>query len=249
MLPQPKLRKTPFLQFRAGKMTYVNKTVLADKRKGYLSFIDDGADIIELIWSSESSDTDLSLPLKKGEVEVQFVEKCTTGRVLLFKTGKGTNQGLHFFWLQDKSTEKDSSYLENIKAALTPKKDSSTTAPRTIQLAELQKLISSISSSSNDISLRKLMHSTKITEALLEEPDFYYDRIKGHLSENEIWNPKDITKELKNPHITRALDVIETALKDPQAYRALCRENNLPVCGTGVIGFLYAIVNSMRKPT
>ncbi|CCW62034.1 unnamed protein product [Phytomonas sp. EM1] len=247
MLPQPKLWKTPFLQFRAGTMTYEDGVVSPCNSRGYLSFIDDGTDVIEMIWSGEGTNLDVSLPIKKGETEVEFVEQCTTGRVMLFTINKGAHKGQFFFWLQDKSTEKDNTYLESIKTALAPKQDSSKTAPRTIQLAELQRLISSISSNNNDISLRKLLQSSQITEALLEEPEFYYERIKEHLPEGETWDPKEIKRELQSSHITRATSILGAALKDPQAFRELCRANNLSANGSGVLAFLNAIIESAKK--
>lgn len=241
------LRKTPFLQFRAGKMKYNNGIVSPDLRKGYLSFTREPGDVIGVIWTGSQAETEDTYSWKKNQVEVSFVEKCTTGRVLLFKVNSNGTEKLHFFWLQEKSDAKDAEHLAKLKEAFPGKTPVETNTP-SVQLSDLKKIIASISNTNStvDVSIPELVSSGKVADAVRSDPDFYKSRLQDTLPE-ELASSANILDHIRNPQVSHAAALLEAGLKNPLACKELCKMYGLPENSVGVSGFINAIIDQAKK--
>jgi hypothetical protein len=101
----------PLLEFRCGRLTLSGTTVTADPRKGKLVFTDDQG-LLKLEWSPRpSGHVEEHLIVFPGDVKVENVPECTTGRVVLLRFNSDPNKKL-FFWMQDPNVENDE---KNIK--------------------------------------------------------------------------------------------------------------------------------------
>jgi 26S proteasome regulatory subunit N13 len=100
------------LQFRAGKMTKSGKTVTGDPRQGIFALVQQPSGALEVHWHAEGQPNQQEVRIVVGNVTVDRVKKCTTGRV--FVIDFGGDQQL-FFWLQERSDERDEEYLKTLK--------------------------------------------------------------------------------------------------------------------------------------
>lgn len=250
MFPPPKLKRSPALQFRAGKMKYANGIVSPDTSKGYLSFVKKSPDTIEVVWTGSESNSEETHTWKKNQVDVGFVSKCATGRVILFKVTDLGKEKLLFFWLQDKSDAKDATHMIDLKAMFQAAPAASGATPQ-VQLEDLQKILANISgggaAAKENVSLPSIIASSKVSEVVRADPDFYKSRLQETLP-TELASSGDILEQIKNPQVSQAAAMLGAALKDPETCRELCRMYGLPENTVGVSGFLTAIMNQAKKP-
>lgn len=248
MFPPPKLRKTPFLQFRAGKMKYSNGIVTPDPQKGYLSFLRQSGAVIEVAWTGVNSEVESIYVWKNTQVSVSFVQQCTTGRVLLFKVSDAGVEKLYFFWLQDKSDARDAEYLTKLKEAF-PGRAPTSNASQTVQLEDFKKILASISGNNNvnDVRLSELVSSSKVADAVKSDTEFFKTRLQSTLPE-ELVSSGEFLDQIRNPQVFRAAATLEVGLKNPETCKELCKMYGLPETTVGVSGFLSAIMKQAKKP-
>lgn len=229
-----------FLHFRAGKMTYENHIVTPDLRGGYLSF-SHCPDDVEMVWTSQATREVVRLP--KGRTKVSFVEKCKTGRVLLFEVSDSDGaSSLHFFWMQDKSPAEDS---ERLAALINSLKETELA----IKLPDFVKILNRIPSKKESanahIPLDKILFSLKTFEVVNQNSQFFFSRLSSSLPENHHGT---LIEQIKNPHVKAAIKYIESQLIHPTGFLNFCRENNLPASSTyGVAAFLNLLIAEAKK--
>ncbi|KPI85178.1 hypothetical protein ABL78_5766 [Leptomonas seymouri] len=245
MIPPPTFAKQPLLQFRAGKMKYANGIVAADKRRGYVSFFYAGPNAVELIWGS-NVETAPAIQLPRGKTSVKFVEQCKTGRVLLFEINENNEKKLHFYWLQEKSEEKDRSYLASLEQLLAehpPVANKSTVA-----LEDFKKILASVSKSKKDISLTDVLSSSIVTEELNNEPALYQAALGPHLPQG-VDASSSFVSQVKNPQVSQAAAMLQAALQDPPTYKQVCAAFGVPETDAngGVLAFLNGIIKASKE--
>ncbi|KPA86097.1 hypothetical protein ABB37_00360 [Leptomonas pyrrhocoris] len=245
MIPPPTFAKQPDLQFRAGRMKYANGILTADKRKGYVSFFSAGPNAVELVWGS-NTELAPALRLPRGKTNVKFVEQCKTGRVLLFEVNEGGEKKLHFYWLQEKSEEKDSAYLMSLEQMLAERPP--VTNKPTIALEDFKKILASVSKSKKDIALTDVLSSSIVTEELNSEPALYRAKLGPHLPQG-VDSSSNLLPQVKNPQVSQAAAMLQAALQDPPTYKQLCSSFGVPEteANGGVLAFLNGIIKATKE--
>lgn len=229
-----------FLHFRAGRMTYANGVVTPDLHRGDLSFSVIG-DTVELVWTSHTINTKISLP--KGKTKVSFVEKCKSGRVLLFEVSEGESPSLHFFWLQDKCTAEDANHLSALQNALKPNEP-------VVKMADFVKIMENIPNlkrahSKSTRSLTDIIFSPKAIETINENYDFFNNQLSQFLPGD---TRSTLVQQINNPQVRVAVKALEKALSNPSGFNEVCRSNGLPESrATGINGFLDLIIDAAKK--
>ncbi|AYU82975.1 Proteasome complex subunit Rpn13 ubiquitin receptor [Leishmania donovani] len=246
MIPPPVFSKPPELQFRAGKMKYAGGMVTADKRKGYLSFFS-SANTVEMIWASESEKS-APMVLPRGKTTVSFVTQCKTGRVLLFEVKEKDEKKQYFFWLQDKSEQKDSAYLASLESMLA-ERTANNRPKTTVNLEDFKKILASVSKSKKDVKLTDVLSSSIVTEELSSDPAYYKAKLMDYLP-RDGGELDDILSQVKNPQVSQATALLEVALQDPATYKQLCTLFGVPDTDPngGVLAFLNGIIAAAKKP-
>lgn len=245
MIPPPVFAKQPVLQFRAGKMKYANGTVTADKRRGYVSFFPAGPNAVELIWGSNVESASPVL-LPRGKTTVKFVKQCKTGRVLLFEVKENGEKKLHFYWLQEKSEEKDNAYLASLEQLLAER--SPATNKSTVALEDFKRILASVSKSRKGISLNDVLSSSIVTEELNSEPGLYQAKLAPYLPQGADAT-SDLVFQVKNPQVSQAAAALQAALQDPPTYKQLCASFGVPETDAngGVLAFLNGIIKAAKE--
>lgn len=244
MIPPPTFAKQPLLQFRAGKMKYANGTVSAEKRRGYVSFFPRGTDAVELIWGS-NVETSVPVILPRGKTSVKFVEQCKTGRVLLFTINENGKKELHFYWLQEKSEEKDSAYLASLEQLLAERAPAA--GKQTVGLEDFKKILASVSKGKKDVNLNDVLSSSIVTEELSNEAALYQANLAPHLPQGADTS-SDFVSQVKNPQVSQAAAMLQAALQDPATYKQLCASFGVPEteASGGVLAFLNGIIKAAK---
>ncbi|KAG5466752.1 hypothetical protein LSCM1_00929 [Leishmania martiniquensis] len=247
MIPPPVFSKVPELQFRAGKMKYAGGIVTADKRKGYLSFFSTGASSVEMIWASESEKS-APIVLPRGKTTVSFVPQCKTGRVLLLEVNEKDEKRQHFFWLQDKSEQKDNAYLTGLESLLA-ERTANSRLKTTVNLEDFKKILATVSKSKKDVKLTDILSSSIVTEELSSDPAYYNSKLADHLPKGG-GESDDILSQVKNPQVSQAAAALGVALQDPATYKQLCASFGIPETDPngGVLAFLNGIIAAKKKP-
>eukprot|EP00796_Vickermania_ingenoplastis_P005247 gene5247-3758_t len=228
-----------FLHFRAGRMTYANGLVTPDTRRGDLTFSDVG-NAVRMVWTSHATRT--AFHLAKGKTKVSFVEKCTSGRVLLFEISDGETPTRHFFWLQDKSTAEDAEHLAALQSALKASEP-------VIKMADLKKIMERIpvkkEAPKPDINLENVIFSSKSVNAINGDTEFFSSRLAGHLPEDRT---STLMQQINNPQVKAAVIALERTLRDPSGFSEICRSYGLPETRkSGVLSFLQLIIEKQNS--
>lgn len=243
------VRGEALLQFRAGKMRHEERLVTADKRKGLLSFFKASPTSVQMVWTSNGAREVITLGPRP--VKFSVVERCTSGRVFLFEIGEGLVCERHFFWLQDKSTAKDSEYVEKIKALLAPINQASESSPEmAMKIEDFRRILAEIAGTpTEEVGLTDVLSSSRVTQSLRSNKAFYMSRLQQHLPEGE--DPSaDIVDQVKNPQVMSAATSLEVALSDPAVYKELCKSFGVPETNPagGVSAFLAGIIKAAKEP-
>ncbi|KAH9601423.1 Proteasomal ubiquitin receptor Rpn13/ADRM1 [Trypanosoma melophagium] len=191
----PKKNRTPgdvnglTVMVQAGKMELKDGIVHPLLERGYLSIVREPVrEKLELTWFSKDGTEVNPYLLKPGMVTVDWVEKCDTGRVMLFNIENGKT--LLFFWLQSKSTENDDALMKEMKYLL----EKDTLRPPTseaegfIQMPTMRRILAEVSPEvfTNDVDLVEILTSRKLVEELEKNKEFYATRMRNSLMAREL---------------------------------------------------------------
>lgn len=228
-----------FRHFRAGRMTYSNGVVSPDARRGDLSF-SEAPNAVEMVWTCHATRTTIMLP--KGKTKVSFVEKCKSGRILLFEVSDGGAPTLHFFWLQDKSTVDDAEHLSVLTNAL---KASEPEVKMSDFVKIMQRIDAKKESPSADCSLEKVLFSSHCMNAINNDTQFFTEKLGEFLPEDKN---ATLMQQVKNPQVKAAIKALEETLKDPSGFNEMCRTYGLPESKKiGVFSFINLILSQSKK--
>ncbi|KAG8345425.1 putative Proteasome complex subunit Rpn13 ubiquitin receptor [Trypanosoma vivax] len=241
MMARESLSQKCVIQFRAGKMLFEDGKVVPDRRRGTLSFYKE-ANEVKIIWTSGGTTERFTLP--RGQVKFSKVEKCKTGRVLLFEFE--TTQPPLFFWIQEKSTENDSTYISTIQELV-----SQTQSSLDESCARLGSVLKSVIHESNedrvrDIEFVDVITSKKMVDALREDPAFYMSRLHQFLPDGT--DPtSDVVEEVMNPQVYSSTVLLGLTLRDPTGFHDLCSLFKLEGSRPGVLSFINSILRECEK--
>ncbi|KAK3810790.1 MAG: hypothetical protein J3Q66DRAFT_302171 [Benniella sp.] len=115
--------RRPLVQFKAGRCVREGSTnkVVPDSTKG-LVYMEEEEGLMHFYWKNRTSNSvEDDLILFPGDAELKMVPECTTGRVVVLQF-KSSSQKL-FFWLQDASTSKDQTILQQVNALINQGQD------------------------------------------------------------------------------------------------------------------------------
>lgn len=105
------------VDFKAGKLVLQGTTVTADPRKGRLVLLQEEG-LTKLQWRLRPSDTvEDNLVVFPGEITVEKVPECTTGRVILLRFVSDPSNKM-FFWMQEGNQEKDEDNIKRLADGL-----------------------------------------------------------------------------------------------------------------------------------
>lgn len=130
------------VEFRAGRMTMVDKMVNPNTRKGlvYLYQAEDG--LIHFCWRDRTTgQVEDDLIIFPDDCEFLRVESCKTGRVYVLKF-KSSSRRL-FFWLQEPKTDKDDEWCRRVNDIMNNPPTAST--PRSGEGGDLQYMLNNMS--------------------------------------------------------------------------------------------------------
>ncbi|KAG0241295.1 adhesion regulating molecule 1 [Mortierella sp. GBA43] len=84
--------------------------------------MEDEDGLMHFYWKNRTSNsTEDDLILFPGDAEFKLVPECTTGRVVVLSFKSSAQK--HFFWLQDASTAKDQTVLQQVNALINQGQD------------------------------------------------------------------------------------------------------------------------------
>lgn len=233
----------PILQFRAGRMTKSGKLVTPDKAKGIVSLTQSPTGAVEITWDCEDDRTRSETRTVVGDVKVSRVTKCTTGRVFVIDFG-GDNQ--LFYWLQERSEERDEEYLKILKKHCERGgEQSGTAAPsrdnaNNIQLSALQNILANLGPggaapattasqrpavvaprpSTDVIDLQAVINAPEVLQALQADPAFFMARLHEHCPPGTDASG-DIVEQVRNPQVSAAAGLLQAALSEPDGFREI----------------------------
>ena len=258
------------LQFRAGKMTLANGTVTADPRKGMLAFLPHPTGVTEIMWCPLDDSEPDTYCIFPRTATVSRVTKCTTGRVMLIDI----QDRQLFFWLQDRSDDKDEATFKKAQQLLIPPKSqaapataptaaavsaptaAATAAPRTtasgssISVQALQNILADLTAGQGQrVSLQALLGSDALLAALNEDRAFYTARLEEHLPPTQEGNTRDIVDEVRNPQVSATAAMLQAALEDPSGFHEVTTAFGVagPANASGVAGFLQRLLDDAAK--
>ncbi|EAN77320.1 hypothetical protein, conserved [Trypanosoma brucei brucei TREU927] len=242
-----------FIQFRAGKMLLTDGKVVADTRRGTLSFSKESNGVVKMTWVSGSHAEHYDLPL--GQVKFSRVDTCTTGRVLLFDFGKA--QPPLFFWMQEKSTDNDNTYFSAVENSLVQNPSAigslhTHTSPLTDQArARLEGYFASALNNvrggrEQDVDLVSIVGSAKVVDALRADPDYFMCRLHPFLPEGTD-STSGIVEHVINPQVSAAAASLGLVLQTPDGFRELCAAFHVDGKKTGVVGFISGLLKQVKK--
>lgn len=142
--------RRPLVQFRAGRMKKEGKLITPEKKQGMLSVYRDASGMVELQWAAESGEPETCM-IFPGDATVQRATKCTTGRVFVIDF-KGTRQ--LFYWLQERSEDRDTDYLKILKKNI--EGDNASSSSSSSSNSTSNTAAAAPSSNSNNIQLSQL---------------------------------------------------------------------------------------------
>ncbi|KAG0044435.1 hypothetical protein BGZ83_010343 [Gryganskiella cystojenkinii] len=114
---------THLLEFRAGRCfrTEGTNTVKPDPTKG-LVYLSNEDGLTHFYWKNNATGTiEDDFILFPGDAEVVKVPQCTTGRVIMLQFQSSSEK--LFFWLQEKSTDRDTIILEQLNTIIQTQED------------------------------------------------------------------------------------------------------------------------------
>lgn len=242
--------RKPLVQFRAGWMEFKDNLVTPDPRKGLLTLVSDPTGAVEILWTSETNNDSKSFVVFKGQSTVSKITKCTTGRVFLVDI---SSQRQLFFWLQDKSSDRDEEHLKKMKQALespaqaASKPQQTSSASSTIQIDALQRILADLGGSASQVNLQEVLGSGAVLEALKEDPAFFMARLHQHLPEGTEPDA-DIVEQIRNPQVSAAAALLQAALEDQAGFREVAAAFHLQGSGErGANDFLQRIIDEAKK--
>ena len=147
-----------------------------------------------------------------------------------------------FFWLQDRSDDKDEATFKKAQQLLIPPKSqaapataptaaavsaptaAATAAPRTtasgssISVQALQNILADLTAGQGQrVSLQALLGSHALLAALNEDRAFYPARLEEHLPPTQEGNTRDIVDEVRNPQVSQQLPCCRRPWRTPVA--------------------------------
>lgn len=175
---------TLVMRVPAGRMVLKDGIVRPLLERGVLCLLRDVLmDELILRWTATDGMSEHQYVLPRGKVKANWVEKCTSGRVLLFDVDNGKH--LHFFWMQSRSTDLDDTLIRRLHTVLERYNNYSfiLQRPPEIQMSTFRKILKEVRNDMlvQDVDLPSLLTSSTLTAALQEDPEFYASRLEKHL--------------------------------------------------------------------
>lgn len=256
------------MQFRAGKMTLENGKVTADPRKGMLAFLPHPTGVMEVMWCPLDDSEPDTYCIFPRTATISKVEKCTTGRVMLIDI----QDRQLFFWLQDRSSEKDAAIFKKAQQLVVPPNPPAATpaaptaaptaAPRaaapgsSLSVQALQNILADLTAgqggatTSSRVSLQAVLGSDALLAALNEDRSFYETRLAEHLPPAE---QRNIVDEMRNPQVSATAALLQEALEDPSGFHEVTTAFRVSPSGgastnsAGVALFLQRLLEEAAK--
>jgi hypothetical protein len=259
MLKQPieLAGRKPLVQFRAGKMVLANGVVTADPRKGVFSMVQEPTGALLIVWSPETGESE-SFVVLCGEATFNRVVKCTTGRVFVLNIGGHREL---FFWLQERSEERDEEYLKKVKQFLGDKgnkplkdrdsqsKSESKPSSNLLQLDDFQRILSRLGTEPRhpQVSIQDIISSKIVLDALRDDPAFFMSRLFQHLPEGTAPDA-DVVEQVRNEQVSGAAALLQAALSDPSGFHEVTSAFSLQGSQDGGTDeFIRRIIEEAKK--
>ncbi|ORC92258.1 uncharacterized protein TM35_000044720 [Trypanosoma theileri] len=248
----------------AGRMVLENGIVHPLLGRGNLCMVRERMkDKLYLAWFNHDGNECESFRGKPGTITVNWVEKCKTGRVVLF-TIKDSNK-LLFYWLQSKSTDDDVALMNEMKRLirrtiiiLPPseiRREMQRNNPKNIQMPTLRRILAEVTAkeSTVEVDLVEIFTSSKLAEELEENREFYMSRMKRNVTASvvEADDLLDPLKFVQDSRVHWTAVMIDNLLRDESLYELLCClfPPDFPATKPGVTNFLMNLhrLDSRRR--
>ncbi|RNE98221.1 hypothetical protein TraAM80_09002 [Trypanosoma rangeli] len=245
MTPHPRNIKVP-----AGRMVLQDGIVRPLLGRGLLCLLRDTLmDELILTWVSVDGNEEQRFPLPRGRVRLSWVEKCTSGRVMLFDVDDGRQ--LFFFWMQSRSTELADKTMRRLQHVLERHRHHLLIAPKsdTIKMSTFRRVLGEVweEAVAQDVDLDALLSSPKLIEALQEDPEFYRSRLMKHLSPSIATaadTPLDLVSLVQDSQVQWASVILSTMLrrKDTSNYLFTLFLDAASPWSLSVVAFIMQII-------
>ncbi|ESL11505.1 hypothetical protein TRSC58_00743 [Trypanosoma rangeli SC58] len=246
MTPNPRIIKVP-----AGRMVLQDGVVRPLLGRGLLCLLRDTLmDELILTWISVDGSEEQRFPLPRGRVRLSWVEKCTSGRVMLFDVDNGKQ--LFFFWMQSRSTELADKTMRRLQHVLERHRHH-LIPPRlnAIKMSTFRRVLGEVweEAVAQDVDLDELLSSSKLIEALQEDPEFYRSRLMQHLPPSIATTadtPLDLVSLVQDSQVQWASVILSIMLrrKDTSNYLSTLFLDTAAPWSLSVIAFIMQIIQT-----
>ncbi|RNF09626.1 uncharacterized protein Tco025E_06957 [Trypanosoma conorhini] len=209
----------PSVKIPAGRMVLQDGVVKPLLGRGMLCLLRDTLmNELILVWVSAEGGEEQRFPLPRGKVRLSWVEKCKSGRVMLFDVDNGKQ--LLFFWVQSRSTELAEKTMRRLQYILERHRHHPLAAPKSeaMPMATFRRVLAEVweGAVAQDVDLDALLAAPKLLAALREEPEFYRARLMEYLppaTAAATDAPVDLIRLVQDSQVRWASVILSTMLR------------------------------------
>ncbi|CAO3699096.1 unnamed protein product [Rhizopus microsporus] len=145
------------VEFNAGKCIIEGNLIKPDLRKGTIYMDQSDNQLLHFYWKERNSHAEPEDDIIIFPSEAKFVKvsQCTTGRVYMLKFNSSREK--HFYWMQDKSEEKDNENANSVNEFIESPESMSTDFNDSASHAEIMRLLSGAESQDANITEENIL--------------------------------------------------------------------------------------------
>ncbi|PBJ73120.1 hypothetical protein BCY84_13935 [Trypanosoma cruzi cruzi] len=248
-------RNSLAVKIPAGRMLLQDGIVKPLLGRGLLCLMRDSLmDELVLTWVPVDGGEEHRFTLPQGKVQVSWVEKCKSGRVLLFDVDKGKQ--FLFFWMQSRSTDLAEKMMRRLQYILERHRHYPVNAPssQAIQMSTFRRILEEVREGAValDVDLEALLASSKLIEALQEDPEFYRSRVVDYLPSSSATvtdTPVDLVSLVQDSQVQWAAVILSTMLRHQatSTYLSSLFLDAAAPWGLGVVSFIMQIIQAFLE--
>ncbi|CEG80306.1 hypothetical protein RMATCC62417_14664 [Rhizopus microsporus] len=145
------------VEFNAGKCIIEGNLIKPDLRKGTIYMDQSDDQLLHFYWKERSShaEPEDDIIIFPSEAKFVRVSQCTTGRVYMLKFNSSREK--HFYWMQDKSEEKDDENVNSVNEFIESPESMSADLDDSASHAEIMRLLSGAESQDANITEENIL--------------------------------------------------------------------------------------------
>ncbi|CEJ03518.1 hypothetical protein RMCBS344292_17499 [Rhizopus microsporus] len=145
------------VEFNAGKCIIEGNLIKPDLRKGTIYMDQSDDQLLHFYWKERNShaEPEDDIIIFPSEAKFVRVSQCTTGRVYMLKFNSSREK--HFYWMQDKSEEKDDENANSVNEFIESPESMSADLDDSTSHAEIMRLLSGAESQDANITEENIL--------------------------------------------------------------------------------------------